>query len=90
MSEFFLTFKCSTQVEKETERGMQKLLSAAPYYGKVNKIIMKKVKLDMDLIQVGVSVTGSLKKRILCVSPKAGPAQPAAPSGHYILYTTCV
>ncbi len=30
------------------------------------------------------------KKRILCVSPKAGPAQPAAPRGHYILYTTCV
>jgi hypothetical protein len=45
---------------------------------------------SMDLIQVGVSVTGSWKKRILCVSPKAGPAQPAAPRGHYILYTTCV
>ena len=44
----------------------------------------------MDLIQVGVSVTGSWKKRILCVSPRAGPAQPAALSGHYILYTTCV
>ncbi len=45
---------------------------------------------NMDLIQVGVSVTGSWKKRILCVSPMAGPAQPAALSGHYILYTTCV
>ncbi len=46
----------------------------------------------MDLIQVGVSVTGSWEKRILCVSPRAaaGPAQPAALSGHYILYTTCV
>jgi hypothetical protein len=44
----------------------------------------------MDLIQVGVSVTGSKKKRILCVSPRAGPAQPATLSGHYILYTTCV
>jgi hypothetical protein len=47
----------------------------------------------MDLIQVGVtrvSVTGSKKKRILCISPKVGQAQPAAPSGHYILYTTCV
>jgi hypothetical protein len=45
---------------------------------------------DMDLIQVGVSVTGSWKKRILCVIPRAGPAQPAVLSGHYILYTTCV
>ncbi len=45
---------------------------------------------NMDLIQVGVSVTSSRKKRILCVCPKAGPAQPAALSGHYILYTTCV
>ncbi len=41
----------------------------------------------MDLIQVGVRETGSRKKRILCVSPKAEPAQPAAPRGHYILYT---
>ncbi len=39
---------------------------------------------SMDLIQVGVSVTGSREKRILCVSPKAGPAQPAASSGPYI------
>ena len=31
-----------------------------------------------------------LEKRILCVSPRAGPAQPAALNGHYILYTTCV
>ncbi len=44
---------------------------------------------NMDLFQVEVSVTGSWKK-ILCVSPKAGPAQPAASSGHYILYTTCI
>ncbi len=44
----------------------------------------------MDLILVGVSVIGSWKKKVLCVSPKAGPAQPTAPRGHYILYTTCV
>ncbi len=28
----------------------------------------------MDLIQVGVSVTGSEKKQFLCVSHRAGPA----------------
>ena len=38
----------------------------------------------MGLIEMGVSVTGSRKKKILCVSPKTGPAQPAAPSRPYI------